>query len=802
MILTCEKCDTSFSFDENLIKSSGSKVRCSKCRHIFVVFPPTSFNQNEPAALPDPPSSGKTPVAAAAGLDDLDLDAIEKSLDLDDDPGLEVPAHSGGMLDDSGLNLDFEEDDIVAAADAGEASVESTDELDFDLDLDFDSLHGEDAGGNDLTAEATETMDFQLDLDLDDEMAESRDDGDAADDDLSFDLDQMLDELPEGSDSETDGESTDELDLQLKMGDDGADLSRPENPFDDTEVEQGDKPVVADSGVEFDETQELDLSDVDSLLDLGHQDDRDSITAESTESLDFDLDFGQEAESIADDGGEEPSNEEFALELDLDADDTSGAAEDQAGELESTEELDLADLEEMIESEADDSIPKATEPEIDELDFGIDQTVDIDENMAAETAGGDSDITDDFDLTGLDDLLDLDDEPVSSDDEVDADIGTVEAGLKQPAGGESLSEDLDLDDMFDLDSGEVVSSDAALEAAGDMDLILDDDLNGTDDADVIEAGEDQGEDEFDLSDLDDMLEMDDSHQDDAADDDEEFELELDLDDVAKAGGSGETDLEFEVEEEEPEGSGMAETAGVAGAAVAATASADGFDMGSLDHMDVDSAEADEGAPFVGKTDEAKPVKTKKQGVGGLMKTLLILVLLIGGGYGAYIGAQLLGVEIPYLDKLKALNIPYVSDFFGAKTQDAGNLKITIIEKDVDGQFVSNSQLGMLYAVSGQVKNDYDHPRSFIQITGKLYAKGRKLEHEKTVYAGNVLSDTELAGLDQNGINKKLQNRMGDNRSNLNLKNGSSLPFMIVFTNLPKDPDEYTVEVAGSLKAKK
>ncbi|MGD8269446.1 MAG: zinc-ribbon domain-containing protein, partial [Desulfobacterales bacterium] len=32
MILTCEKCDTSFSFDESLIKPSGSKVRCSKCR--------------------------------------------------------------------------------------------------------------------------------------------------------------------------------------------------------------------------------------------------------------------------------------------------------------------------------------------------------------------------------------------------------------------------------------------------------------------------------------------------------------------------------------------------------------------------------------------------------------------------------------------------------------------------------------------------------------------------------------------------------------------------------------------------
>jgi predicted Zn finger-like uncharacterized protein len=37
VIVTCQNCDTRFNLDENLIKESGSKVRCSRCLHIFTV---------------------------------------------------------------------------------------------------------------------------------------------------------------------------------------------------------------------------------------------------------------------------------------------------------------------------------------------------------------------------------------------------------------------------------------------------------------------------------------------------------------------------------------------------------------------------------------------------------------------------------------------------------------------------------------------------------------------------------------------------------------------------------------------
>ncbi len=51
MIVRCEKCKTKFSVDENLIKKTGSKVRCSVCKHVFTVFPPTEKVQVEKPPL-------------------------------------------------------------------------------------------------------------------------------------------------------------------------------------------------------------------------------------------------------------------------------------------------------------------------------------------------------------------------------------------------------------------------------------------------------------------------------------------------------------------------------------------------------------------------------------------------------------------------------------------------------------------------------------------------------------------------------------------------------------------------------
>ncbi|MDM8538630.1 protein kinase [Desulfobacterales bacterium HSG17] len=50
MIAKCEKCQTAFKIEDNLIKDSGTKFRCSSCKHVFKVYPP---GQSEPEPEPE-----------------------------------------------------------------------------------------------------------------------------------------------------------------------------------------------------------------------------------------------------------------------------------------------------------------------------------------------------------------------------------------------------------------------------------------------------------------------------------------------------------------------------------------------------------------------------------------------------------------------------------------------------------------------------------------------------------------------------------------------------------------------------
>ena len=102
-------------------------------------------------------------------------------------------------------------------------------------------------------------------------------------------------------------------------------------------------------------------------------------------------------------------------------------------------------------------------------------------------------------------------------------------------------------------------------------------------------------------------------------------------------------------------------------------------------------------------------------------------------------------------------------------------------------------------IRGQLKNSYDHPRSHLQVTAKLYAKSREVAKTSTVFAGNALSAQELAALDFGAVAARLKNRSGAGNQNVGVKPGKTVPFMVVFDGLPGNLDEYSVEAAGSAK---
>ena len=118
---------------------------------------------------------------------------------------------------------------------------------------------------------------------------------------------------------------------------------------------------------------------------------------------------------------------------------------------------------------------------------------------------------------------------------------------------------------------------------------------------------------------------------------------------------------------------------------------------------------------------------------------------------------------------------------------------------MEGRPLEGGKAGRLFIVSGKVKNNYDHPRSFIQVSSSLYARGSMLAQNVKAYCGNVLPDSELLKMSMPEIQAIMGRRSGESNSNVGVKPGAEVPFMVVFSDIPdqKNLETYTITVVGS-----
>jgi hypothetical protein len=69
--------------------------------------------------------------------------------------------------------------------------------------------------------------------------------------------------------------------------------------------------------------------------------------------------------------------------------------------------------------------------------------------------------------------------------------------------------------------------------------------------------------------------------------------------------------------------------------------------------------------------------------------------------------------------------------------------------------------------------------------------------QKVAFAGNTFSENDLKDMSLEQINQALTNRTGKGNVNVNIKPQASVPFMIVFEELPDNLSEFTVEAVSS-----
>jgi predicted Zn finger-like uncharacterized protein len=929
MILTCQKCSTSFRLDETLLKATGSKVRCSLCQTIWVAYPPEASIEDAPSSDAGGDGRGAAALAAAGVFAGQALTGSPEESARDADTPAELKFFADG---DIGEDMS-DDDDLV------------TDEINLD---ELDQLLSEDG---DLTARPLPDEDFKteelnladlekmLELDAEQTQPETTDAEPAPDD---LDLGDALADYSEMAAVDKDDSVIEELDLDLEdlenlleedtgLGDEIAAVEETagglENAIDDVDLQDADgamDEIELDlaSGLEdlleddrgkplVEETEDIDVSILDDaegdpapLPETGSGDDQDldfelapgldgifdegediqDVPIEETEELDF-SELGADLARASD----EPEAEADDIELERD----DAASSDQLEDIDDRDlvlgstktpdgampELDLSELSQALEDEAsdDDDGDDAAEPELelemdtdaaegedaDELDLLMD---DLERAEAVDTAADSVEETRELDIDELESLIggpgeapaEADEEASSDSLELDFDLDGLDDGGSDELDDATRELDLnDIEKILEMDVAGGKPEDAAVVKSEDLDLDLDmDSVPPPPPPEAEETGEDTtgGGNELDLSELEKMLDVEDTTDAPSDADDEMEDLDLDFDLQPATDESDDLDLEFDMMDEAPsEASALFDTSesedlgldlddGSAEKSDAGDFEGD-LDFEILDEdfaveevdLDVDAEEIgaatlseplaagtrgkggdphnrdltqelmDEMAAADTQTMAAPPVETKpirpappmkrKKKSSKSLVLLLILVLLGAAGYllPKYTDIKLPGIKMPDLS-----GIPFVGEFFGTQAPEA----IVPVEASLQGDWVQNQQAGRLYTIQGRVQNTYADARSYIRVTGRVFANGRKFQQAAKAYCGNLLTPEELATLSLADIQKQLSNRSGSNNSNVNVAPGKEVPFLVVFGDLPPEIElqEFAVEISGSLPA--
>lgn len=854
MYIICKECDTIFRLDESLVKPTGSQARCCQCRNVFVIYPPEPEKTQIDAAAMQAASSAVPQAVSEAtldqeleGIDLAELDSIlEQDRGLDEEMPVSAAAEQDTIfdsavaeLDESDLDLDFEiepEGEEQQPEQTQEAAADmDIDDLDLDLDMDFDLDDGLDDDGvvtvdeSQIEAIATEVSGAdvlstgeelereldQLDLSLDeDEPAKAAQPAveEAASDDLDFlAADLVLEEhepgiaAPEAEDQE----------LELSIDDDeqpAAAEAKPEEAMDD-----------------------FDLSDLDAVLGLDEEAEQASLDLpELTGEEDIELSLEDDVETAADvlpdfELDEEPElklDEESLLELDeepvLDLDEEPALELDEEPLLELDDEPDSGAVEKLeLEMASDDLVAEASADDGDDLDLSdldallgdapdgseadqepgeaLDLELELDDDAAvAERTGDeledlsfelDSDFKDEpileepkeevvaalddgeIDLSDIEQMLEADDtaatlglttEPaetaegeVELGDADEIDLTEIEAAIDAADKGAgkdiSFEEELFLDDMASEPTPEV-----KLEPEPEMEIELDDlALELESDASTVGVEPVAKGDELDLSDLGDLVE------------------EQGASTTTETIDTGDIELEFEVSD------GPIKKA----AAISQTV---GAETGGLES----TIPIEETVPLYSAMedveDEISPFKKKKRSGGKGLLFLLILVLLGGAGYLFY-AVSYLGIEIPH-----------ISDYLNPKPKDpAGVLNLATL--DINSKFIQNEKSGRLFVVTGKVRNGKETARRLIRLQGQLFTKGKVLAKTEFTYGGVSFNDQEISQQAVVDIKKTINNPSGP-AATVKVLPGQTVPFMIVFSDLPEGLDEFAIEVISSMQA--
>lgn len=188
------------------------------------------------------------------------------------------------------------------------------------------------------------------------------------------------------------------------------------------------------------------------------------------------------------------------------------------------------------------------------------------------------------------------------------------------------------------------------------------------------------------------------------------------------------------------------------------------------------------------------IKKKKPLVG---TPVLILVLIFFLVASAYVASIMTGYKIPYLSDIQ---IPAIEKLLKKAPDKTSEVTPVPNQKSVNGRFVTNSNAGTIFVITGTVENPSKIAFSHIEIKGSLFTKGNVEVKTKNAFCGNIITEEMLKTGTIADIDKILITKEGNHNTNVKIKPGASIPFMVVFSELPEKLQNFIVKVNSFEKA--
>ncbi|MFH2125097.1 MAG: zinc-ribbon domain-containing protein [Pseudomonadota bacterium] len=224
----------------------------------------------------------------------------------------------------------------------------------------------------------------------------------------------------------------------------------------------------------------------------------------------------------------------------------------------------------------------------------------------------------------------------------------------------------------------------------------------------------------------------------------------------------------------------------------------GLDLGaSGGEREVDASDL---AEFGLETDDGEPAAT-----GGPGKAFKVIFWLIGIiiflallSLGAVVALDRLNKAPQIVDlarRLPGMNLVLLPKGAVREKERPGEIKMAL--SNVRGYFRQNDKAGRIFVIQGLVESQHKDVRTAILVRGRLQDAKGKVARQAVVYAGPSFTPEELRTLGLQDIQARLGSPKGPDGTNYVIAPSGTIPFMIVFANLPGNLSEFTAEVVGS-----